>query len=185
MPEGAPGSLECRAPGRGAGGTCWRRDYGRSKGSSPLLSGKQQGGIRCKTPWTGGGNHAYCFDAVLRDANSHIPRDGDSFAERRTDGAAGGRPILSGPSGVVGSRSGYVMSHSVLLLSRYGRKGPSSRVRHYNYLPALEQAGLRVTVAPFLDDEYLERLYGGQRRGLRLLARAYWRRLRQIVTARR
>ena len=33
------------------------------------------------------------------------------------------------------------MSHSVLLLSRYERKGPSSRVRHYNFLPALERAG--------------------------------------------
>jgi len=58
-------------------------------------------------------------------------------------------------------------------------------VRHYNYVPALEQAGFRVTVAPFLDDEYLDRLYRGQQRGLRLLAKAYWRRLRQILSARR
>jgi glycosyltransferase involved in cell wall biosynthesis len=58
-------------------------------------------------------------------------------------------------------------------------------VRHYNYVPALERAGFRVAVAPFLDDEYLRRLYRGQRPGLRLLAKAYWRRLRQILSARR
>jgi glycosyltransferase involved in cell wall biosynthesis len=76
------------------------------------------------------------------------------------------------------------MDFSVLLLSRYERKGPSSRVRHYNYLPALERAGIRVTSAPFLNDEYLERFYRGERRSLQLLVKAYWRRLRQISTAR-
>ena len=77
------------------------------------------------------------------------------------------------------------MNHSVLLLSRYVRRGPSSRVRHYNFVPALEQAGFRVTVAPFLDDEYLDRFYRGDRRSPQLLMKAYWRRLRQISTARR
>ena len=78
-----------------------------------------------------------------------------------------------------------VMNNSVLLLSRYVRRGPSSRVRHYNFLPALEQAGFHVTVAPFLDDEYLDRFYRGDRRSPQLLMKAYWRRLRQISTARR
>ncbi len=76
------------------------------------------------------------------------------------------------------------MSHSILLLSRYTRKGPSSRVRHYDYLPALEQAGFRVTCAPFLDDEYIERLFGGKSSNPQILIRAYWRRLRQIASAR-
>ncbi len=57
-------------------------------------------------------------------------------------------------------------------------------MRHYNYLPALEAAGFRVTSAPFLDDEYLERFYRGERLSPYLLIRAYWRRLRQILTAR-
>jgi hypothetical protein len=77
------------------------------------------------------------------------------------------------------------MSHSVLLLSRYERKGPSSRVRHYNFLPALERAGFHVTTAPFLDNEYLDQLFGGERQSPQLLIKAYWRRLRQILTARR
>jgi ubiquinone/menaquinone biosynthesis C-methylase UbiE/glycosyltransferase involved in cell wall biosynthesis len=77
------------------------------------------------------------------------------------------------------------MSHSVLLLSRYERKGPSSRVRHYNFLPALERAGFHVTTAPFLDNEYLDRFFGGEGQSPQLLIKAYWRRLRQILTARK
>jgi glycosyltransferase involved in cell wall biosynthesis len=77
------------------------------------------------------------------------------------------------------------MTYSVLLLSRYTRKGPSSRVRHYNYLAALEQAGFRVTCAPFLDDEYIERLFGGKSSSPQTIIRAYWRRLRQVIALRR
>lgn len=72
---------------------------------------------------------------------------------------------------------------SVLLLSRYDRTGPSSRVRHLNYIPALEAAGFRVKVAPFLNDEYLARLYRGEPRDLRFLVQAYWGRLRQLLSA--
>jgi glycosyltransferase involved in cell wall biosynthesis len=76
------------------------------------------------------------------------------------------------------------MNYSILLLSRYARKGPSSRVRHYNYLPFLERAGFRVTSAPFLGEDYLERLFRGERRSPQLLIKAFWRRLRQVATAR-
>ena len=77
------------------------------------------------------------------------------------------------------------MTHSILLLSRYERKGPSSRVRHYNFIPALERAGFHVTIAPLLDDEYLARYFAGERAGPRLITQAYWRRLRQLFMARR
>src|SRR4051812_23107678 len=77
------------------------------------------------------------------------------------------------------------MGLSVLLLSRYGRMGPSSRVRHYNYLPALKRAGIDVTVAPQLDSDYLERLYRGDGRSPRAMLKAYWRRLGHVLTARR
>jgi glycosyltransferase involved in cell wall biosynthesis len=72
---------------------------------------------------------------------------------------------------------------SVLLLSRYDRMGPSSRVRHLNFIPALEAAGFTVKVAPFLNDDYLARLYRGEPRDLRFLAQAYWRRLRELLSA--
>jgi glycosyltransferase involved in cell wall biosynthesis len=75
------------------------------------------------------------------------------------------------------------MKHSILLLTRYGRLGPSSRVRHYNYIPALEQAGFNVTIAPLLDDNYLHRFYSGKPRNPAALVKAYWCRVRQLLTA--
>jgi glycosyltransferase involved in cell wall biosynthesis len=50
----------------------------------------------------------------------------------------------------------------VLLLSRYGRLGASSRLRSYQYIPHLLAAGIEVTVTPLLRDEYLRRLYAGE-----------------------
>src|SRR5262245_56771100 len=77
------------------------------------------------------------------------------------------------------------MTYSILLLSRYEQRGPSSRVRHYKYIPALERAGFHVTTAPLLNNEYLDRLYRGERRSPQALIKAYWRRLRHLFAARR
>lgn len=77
------------------------------------------------------------------------------------------------------------MPQSVLLLTRYQRKGPSSRVRHYNYLRLLERAGFHVTVAPLLDDRYIDRRFRGESPGLPLLMEAYWRRFRHLLSAHR
>lgn len=70
----------------------------------------------------------------------------------------------------------------VLLLSRYGRLGASSRVRSYQYLPYLRDEGVEVTPAPLLADQYIECLYdGGRQNAARILA-AYGRRLWQLAT---
>jgi glycosyltransferase involved in cell wall biosynthesis len=74
---------------------------------------------------------------------------------------------------------------SVLLLSRYERIGPSSRVRHYNFIPILQREGFELTVAPLLDSDYLHRLYNGQPRSMGSLLKAYWRRLGHLVNSRR
>jgi glycosyltransferase involved in cell wall biosynthesis len=50
----------------------------------------------------------------------------------------------------------------VLVLSRYGRLGASSRLRSYQYLPFLESRGIEVKVAPLLDDDYIIGLYSGK-----------------------
>ncbi len=73
----------------------------------------------------------------------------------------------------------------VLLLSRYDRKGASSRLRFLDLLPDLERHGVRVTASPFFDDAYLERLYAGEKAGLGALARFYLRRARVLLGARR
>jgi glycosyltransferase involved in cell wall biosynthesis len=53
----------------------------------------------------------------------------------------------------------------ILALTRYGRLGASSRLRFYQYLPRLEQGGMEVTVAALSSDDYVARLYAGQRPG--------------------
>lgn len=72
----------------------------------------------------------------------------------------------------------------VLLLSRYGRQGASTRLRALQYLPRLAAAGIDVTWAPLLDDAYLEALYGAGRRPWPQVARAYLERLGRLLGAR-
>lgn len=50
----------------------------------------------------------------------------------------------------------------VLLLSRYGHLGASSRLRSYQYLPYLKSCGFEVTVAPLFGDDYVRSMYSGQ-----------------------
>ena len=65
------------------------------------------------------------------------------------------------------------------ILSRYGRKGASSRVRMFQYVPWLEAHGWDVSIAPFFDDAYLTAQYAGE--GTRSqVAAAYARRLGQL-----
>lgn len=68
----------------------------------------------------------------------------------------------------------------VTLLCRYSRLGASSRLRFLDYLPALRQRGIRVTVAPFFDDAYLAAYYAG-RRDLAAVLRAYGRRFATLL----
>lgn len=71
----------------------------------------------------------------------------------------------------------------VLLLSRYARLGASSRLRSFQYLPSLEQAGFEVTVAPLFGDDYVRGLYSGNISRLAVL-KSYFSRLRSILRAR-
>lgn len=72
----------------------------------------------------------------------------------------------------------------ILLLSRYTRQGASSRLRFFQYLPSLQQAGIKVTAAPFFCDEYVHSLYSGIT-PWRAVLRAYWARLRMLFKAKR
>lgn len=51
---------------------------------------------------------------------------------------------------------------NVLFLSRYARLGSSSRLRLFQYLPYLKNAGIAVTLAPLFGDDYVRGLYGGK-----------------------
>ena len=74
---------------------------------------------------------------------------------------------------------------TVLLLSRYASLGASSRVRFYQYLPALRAHGIEVTVAPLLPDEYLSSLYAGRSAPWPKLVAAGTRRLATLLRSQR
>ncbi|KAA1054012.1 glycosyltransferase family 4 protein [Azospirillum argentinense] len=73
---------------------------------------------------------------------------------------------------------------SVLMLTRYGQLGASTRLRFLAYRPALREAGIRLTEAPLLDDAYLQALYAGRRPSRRTIAAAYARRIAALRSAR-
>ncbi len=75
------------------------------------------------------------------------------------------------------------MGLHVLLLSRYGRTGASSRLRFLQYLPGLDEYDIDIHPAPFLDDVYLRELYGGRRPSMARVLSFYSERLRQLVSA--
>lgn len=60
----------------------------------------------------------------------------------------------------VGVQAGYALKvFKLLVLTKYGGLGASSRMRFLQYLPWLQQAGARVTVQPLLSDELLVARY--------------------------
>ncbi len=68
----------------------------------------------------------------------------------------------------------------ILMLTRYGRLGASSRMRTYQYLPWLEAAGIEVTVSPLFSDAYVAGLQHGQK-SWREVAAAYLGRFRVLL----
>lgn len=71
----------------------------------------------------------------------------------------------------------------ILLLSRYGPLGASSRVRSYQYLPYLKAQGIDVTVAPLLNDNYVKSLYSGKAKPLFSIFGTYLRRFWNIFSS--
>lgn len=77
-----------------------------------------------------------------------------------------------------------VKAVKVLVLTKYGRLGASSRMRSLQYLPWFEQAGLQVTVQPLLSDEFLSLRYRQGTYGVWSLLKAYVRRLSNLMAHR-
>ena len=65
----------------------------------------------------------------------------------------------------------------ILILPRYTAKGPSSRVRMYQYLPYLKDAGFEYDVLPFFDDDYIHALFNGEPRNFVKIFYAYFQRI--------
>ncbi|MEC5214268.1 glycosyltransferase involved in cell wall biosynthesis [Polaromonas sp. CG_9.5] len=73
---------------------------------------------------------------------------------------------------------------NILVLSRYGRLGASSRMRSYQYIPLLEADGIHVTVAPLFSDAYVRGLQKNKK-SLIEAARAYTGRIRALLSSRK
>ena len=73
----------------------------------------------------------------------------------------------------------------ILILTRYGRRGASSRVRFLQFLTALGTRGMSFSVQPFFDDEYVSGLYRGERTRAGKVLAAYFRRFRALSLTRR
>lgn len=72
-----------------------------------------------------------------------------------------------------------------LLLTRYPRKGASSRVRHLQFIPHLENHGFDVDVKSFFSNGWLEEYYRTGRKPVWMLLAAYTRRSLDLLRARR
>ncbi|WP_027778025.1 glycosyltransferase family 4 protein [Paraburkholderia caledonica] len=73
----------------------------------------------------------------------------------------------------------------VLILSRYGPQGASSRMRFYQFLPWLEAEGIECVVSPLLGDSTLLARYQSGGYGLRPLLAAYRTRVTALWHRRR
>ena len=72
---------------------------------------------------------------------------------------------------------------TVLILSRYGQLGASSRIRAFDYMPFLRKRGVKVEVQSLLSDEYLKRKYRGEDTKILTIASAYWTRMKFLMMA--
>ena len=70
----------------------------------------------------------------------------------------------------------------VLVLSKYSRKGASSRYRMFQYYPSLQAQGVELKTAALFDDDYLDRLYSKRSR-LSSVLKCYLKRMWAIFTA--
>ncbi|HJQ97373.1 MAG TPA: glycosyltransferase family 4 protein [Candidatus Polarisedimenticolaceae bacterium] len=68
----------------------------------------------------------------------------------------------------------------MLALTRYARRGASSRLRTLQFIPGLASHGIEVVPRPLLDDAFLERRYAGARVDVLAIVRAYATRAAEI-----
>lgn len=69
----------------------------------------------------------------------------------------------------------------ILILTKYPMRGPSSRYRFYQFLPALQEAGIEVHIQPFFTDAYLDLLFSGKKPNPVYLASRCFARLAQTL----
>jgi glycosyltransferase involved in cell wall biosynthesis len=69
----------------------------------------------------------------------------------------------------------------ILMMTRYGPAGASSRVRFYQFLPDLETRGFEIEIAPLFPDTYVDDLYRSQPRPLFRVIKWYFERSARLT----
>lgn len=69
----------------------------------------------------------------------------------------------------------------VLMLTKYGPQGASSRLRTMQYLSWFEQAGIQCDVFPLISDDALKAKYNKQSYSSGELRQTYWNRIRLLL----
>lgn len=72
---------------------------------------------------------------------------------------------------------------NVLLLSKYSRKGASSRLRTMQYIPFLKSNNVCIEAKPLFDDEYLVNLYAGASKSKLAIVKYYLKRIATLFNA--
>ena len=72
------------------------------------------------------------------------------------------------------------MSYKILVLTKYGSLGGSSRYRFYQYLPYLKSQDFEIAVAPLLDNQYVTGINKGNRNFSHVLL-SYFHRLMRLI----
>lgn len=70
----------------------------------------------------------------------------------------------------------------VLYLTKYTKKAASSRLRSFQYFPFLEKENIKITVKPFFDDAYLDKLYNKEKQHPMAILRYYFSRFFVLFT---
>lgn len=71
---------------------------------------------------------------------------------------------------------------NLLFLPKYPRKGASSRLRTFQFLPLWESMGYTVSVSPFFTAQYLDDIYNHQSPGYWHVLKCYFRRFFLLLT---
>lgn len=71
----------------------------------------------------------------------------------------------------------------ILMLTKYGSKGASSRLRTMQYAPRLEQAGIQCDIFPLISDDALTAKYSKQAYNNNDMAKTYWQRIKLLLKA--
>jgi glycosyltransferase involved in cell wall biosynthesis len=72
----------------------------------------------------------------------------------------------------------------ILLLSRFGQDGASSRLRFHQYVPYLRSLGWTISVAPLFSDKYLDKSYSGKPVFFEYI-RAFFSRIIKLLTVKK